>query len=93
MPIINEKEIVEKAKEIQAKITKTRSARALRAYVIGISEIMVKILEKAAIQVARIRKSVRLDRLTDETYWIEHKSFRNRNWNLWLPNIAQSMET
>jgi hypothetical protein len=49
MPIIKEKAIVEEVKEIQAKITKIRSARALLAYVIGISEIMVRIIEQAVI--------------------------------------------
>lgn len=91
MPIIKEKAIVEKAKEIQAKITKTRSARALLAYVIGISEIMVRTIEQAAIQV-KISKLVRLDRLMDETYRIKHESVCDRNWNLWLPGIAQSMD-
>ena len=61
MPIINEKANIEEAKEIQAKIRKTRSARAFRAYATGISEIMVRIMETAAIQV-KIRKSVKYGR-------------------------------
>lgn len=48
MTIINEKASTEEANEIQAKIRKTRSARAFRAYATGINEIMVKIMETAA---------------------------------------------
>ena len=62
MLIINEKAIIEEAKEIQAKIRKTRSVRALRAFATGINEIMVRIMETAAIQVT-IRKSVKCGRL------------------------------
>ena len=50
MLIINEKAIIEEAKDTQAKITKTRSARALRAYATGINEIKVKIMKTAANQ-------------------------------------------
>ena len=79
MLIINEKAIIEEAKEIQAKITKTRSARAFRAYPTGINEIMVRIMKTAANQVT-IRKSVKKflkKKLNDGTYWIKHKSFRD----------------
>jgi hypothetical protein len=60
MPIINEKAIIEEAKEIQAKIRKTRSARAFRAFATGTNDIMVRTMETAAIQVKinKIRKSV-----------------------------------
>ena len=62
MPIINEKAIIEEAKETQARIRKIRSVRALRAFATGINEIMVKIMETAAIPV-KIRKSVKFERL------------------------------
>ena len=91
MPIINEKANIEEAKEIQAKIRNTRSARAFRAYATGISEIMVRIMETAAIQV-KIRKSVKCGKkVNDETYRIKHKSFRDRIWKLWFPSITQPM--
>ena len=53
---------MEEVKEIQAKIRKTRSARAFRAFATGINEIMVRIMKTAANQV-KIRKSVKCGKL------------------------------
>lgn len=77
MPIINEKANIEEAKETQAKIRKTRSARAFRAYATGSNEIIVRIMKMAAIQV-KIRKIGQMWEINDETYRIKHKSIRDR---------------
>ena len=63
MLIINEKAIIEEAKEIQARIRKTRSVRALRAFATGINDIKVRRMETAAIPVKIRLKDQEISRL------------------------------